>query len=246
MCSVCARTGWRGYRPSCPRPRNCTSSMSQEIGLLPCAHFSPGGKELHRQWAKCLKGENISFPPYSSSALHALADRHGLAVFPLLCFLLRKCAAPLLHTIFLSRFVQTGSIYHLFVFPFPFRLPNLPISLTTLRLKALWLSVNQSQPLLTFQNDVDQKTGEKVLTCVLLPQQPSDDNTGNVYEDDLQTGVCFTDKICLERQLRLPRPVLCDVPWFLTTLSRNLLENARSVLRPLWSFPAGSVNYEGM
>ncbi|XP_029691509.1 leucine-rich repeat-containing protein 1 [Takifugu rubripes] len=55
------------------------------------------------------------------------------------------------------------------------RLPNLPISLITLRLKALWLSVNQSQPLLTFQTDVDHETGEKVLTCVLLPQQPSDD-----------------------------------------------------------------------
>lgn len=63
---------------------------------------------------------------------------------------------------------------------FPFRLPNLPISLTSLRLKALWLSVNQSQPLLTFQTDVDQETGEKVLTCVLLPQQLSDDNNGNV------------------------------------------------------------------
>lgn len=64
--------------------------------------------------------------------------------------------------------------------PFLFRLPNLPISLTALRLKALWLSVNQSQPLLTFQTDVDQETGEKVLTCVLLPQQPSDDNSGKV------------------------------------------------------------------
>uniref|UniRef100_A0A8C3ZX01 Disease resistance R13L4/SHOC-2-like LRR domain-containing protein n=1 Tax=Denticeps clupeoides TaxID=299321 RepID=A0A8C3ZX01_9TELE len=54
------------------------------------------------------------------------------------------------------------------------RLAYLPLSLTTLRLKALWLSENQSQPLLTFQTDVDPESGQKVLTCVLLPQQPSE------------------------------------------------------------------------
>uniref|UniRef100_A0A3Q3BLY7 Leucine rich repeat containing 1 n=1 Tax=Kryptolebias marmoratus TaxID=37003 RepID=A0A3Q3BLY7_KRYMA len=52
------------------------------------------------------------------------------------------------------------------------RLSYLPYSLTTLQLKALWLSENQSQPLLSFQTDKDPETGEKVLTCVLLPQQP--------------------------------------------------------------------------
>ncbi|AWP14114.1 putative leucine-rich repeat-containing protein 1 isoform 2 [Scophthalmus maximus] len=60
------------------------------------------------------------------------------------------------------------------------RLIHLPMSLTTLRLKALWLSENQSQPLLTFQTDEDPDSGEKVLTCVLLPQQPSEpDNKGS-------------------------------------------------------------------
>ncbi|CAI9622442.1 unnamed protein product, partial [Staurois parvus] len=54
------------------------------------------------------------------------------------------------------------------------RLSHLPLSLTSLKLKALWLSDNQSQPLLTFQTDVDLETGEKVLTCVLLPQMPSE------------------------------------------------------------------------
>lgn len=69
-------------------------------------------------------------------------------------------------------------IYILFVF----RLIHLPMSLTTLRLKALWLSENQSQPLLTFQTDEDPDSGVKVLTCVLLPQQPFElDNKGNVY-----------------------------------------------------------------
>ncbi|XP_039640783.1 leucine-rich repeat-containing protein 1 isoform X2 [Perca fluviatilis] len=60
------------------------------------------------------------------------------------------------------------------------RLTHLPMSLTTLRLKALWLSENQSQPLLTFQTDEDPNSGEKVLTCVLLPQQPCEpDNKGS-------------------------------------------------------------------
>ncbi|KAM4771847.1 leucine-rich repeat-containing protein 1 isoform 1-T1 [Rhinophrynus dorsalis] len=54
------------------------------------------------------------------------------------------------------------------------RLTHLPLSLTSLKLKALWLSDNQSQPLLTFQTDVDPENGEKVLTCVLLPQMPSE------------------------------------------------------------------------
>nr|XP_013004399.1 leucine-rich repeat-containing protein 1 [Cavia porcellus] len=54
------------------------------------------------------------------------------------------------------------------------RLLHLPLSLTTLKLKALWLSDNQSQPLLTFQTDTDHATGEKILTCVLLPQLPSE------------------------------------------------------------------------
>lgn len=52
------------------------------------------------------------------------------------------------------------------------------MSLTTLRLKALWLSENQSKPLLTFQTDVDPDTGEKVLTCVLLPQQSCESDRG--------------------------------------------------------------------
>ncbi|XP_078069401.1 leucine-rich repeat-containing protein 1 isoform X1 [Mustelus asterias] len=62
------------------------------------------------------------------------------------------------------------------------RLTYLPLSLTTLKLKALWLSENQSQPLLTFQTDIDVETHEKVLTCVLLPQLPSEQNN---YADNL-------------------------------------------------------------
>ncbi|XP_034428241.1 protein scribble homolog isoform X18 [Hippoglossus hippoglossus] len=53
------------------------------------------------------------------------------------------------------------------------RLQNLPFALTNLNLKAMWLAENQSQPMLKFQTEDDELTGEKVLTCYLLPQQPS-------------------------------------------------------------------------
>lgn len=58
---------------------------------------------------------------------------------------------------------------HLFVQ----RLQNLPFSLANLNLKAMWLAENQSQPMLKFQTEDDERTGEKVLTCYLLPQQPT-------------------------------------------------------------------------
>uniref|UniRef100_A0A8W7P5S9 Disease resistance R13L4/SHOC-2-like LRR domain-containing protein n=1 Tax=Anopheles coluzzii TaxID=1518534 RepID=A0A8W7P5S9_ANOCL len=50
-------------------------------------------------------------------------------------------------------------------------LQHLPYSLVNLQLKAVWLSENQSQPVPTFQPDVDETTNEQVLTCFLLPQQ---------------------------------------------------------------------------
>uniref|UniRef100_A0AC11BEK5 Scribble planar cell polarity protein n=1 Tax=Ovis aries TaxID=9940 RepID=A0AC11BEK5_SHEEP len=52
------------------------------------------------------------------------------------------------------------------------RLQSLPFALTHLNLKALWLAENQAQPMLRFQTEDDTQTGEKVLTCYLLPQQP--------------------------------------------------------------------------
>ncbi|XP_015903833.1 protein lap4 [Parasteatoda tepidariorum] len=51
------------------------------------------------------------------------------------------------------------------------RLQYLPLTITALNLKALWLAENQSQPMLKFQTDVNERTGTKVLTCFLLPQQ---------------------------------------------------------------------------
>lgn len=43
------------------------------------------------------------------------------------------------------------------------RLNHLPYSLVNLQLKAVWLSENQAQSLLTFQPDTDEATGEQVI-----------------------------------------------------------------------------------
>ena len=61
------------------------------------------------------------------------------------------------------------------------RLRHLPFSLTSLNLKALWLSENQAKPMLAFQTDYDENTGDQVLTCFLLPQLEgsSDEGTGS-------------------------------------------------------------------
>lgn len=85
----------------------------------------------------------------------------------------------------IPKYLHAGGFFKSRVSLFVSRLTQLPMSLTTLRLKALWLSENQSQPLLTFQTDVDPDTGEKVLTCVLLPQQPCEpDHKGNVFNQE--------------------------------------------------------------
>ncbi|XP_049821121.1 protein lap4 isoform X4 [Aethina tumida] len=68
------------------------------------------------------------------------------------------------------------------------RLPYLPYSILQLSLKAIWLSDNQAQPLLTFQTDTDADTGKTVLTCFLLPQQeyqPTIASDGRLYRCDV-------------------------------------------------------------
>lgn len=42
-------------------------------------------------------------------------------------------------------------------------LKYLPYTLVNLKLKAVWLSKNQAQPLLTFQTDIDEITDEQVI-----------------------------------------------------------------------------------
>lgn len=75
------------------------------------------------------------------------------------------------------------------------RLQNLPFSLTNLNLKAMWLAENQSQPMLKFQTEDDERTGEKVLTCYLLPQQPSPSlgqwKNENIFIDWSQEALCL-------------------------------------------------------
>lgn len=48
------------------------------------------------------------------------------------------------------------------------QLQYLPYSLVNLQLKAVWLSENQAQPLLTFQPDIDETTGEQVGECFFI------------------------------------------------------------------------------
>lgn len=65
---------------------------------------------------------------------------------------------------------------------FDLSLQYLPFSLASLNLKAVWLSKNQAQPMLNFQTDEDEKTGEQVLTCFLLPQlEISGESNGIIF-----------------------------------------------------------------
>ena len=52
------------------------------------------------------------------------------------------------------------------------RLQYLPYTINVLfNLQALWLSENQSQAMLKLTTEQDPRTGMRVLTCYLLPQQ---------------------------------------------------------------------------
>ena len=81
------------------------------------------------------------------------------------------------------------------------RLRHLPFSLTSLNLKALWLSENQAKPMLAFQTDYDENTGDQVLTCFLLPQLEgsSDEGTGSPARGRLIRGA-FADSEDLYRK----------------------------------------------
>lgn len=80
----------------------------------------------------------------------------------------------------------------LFIF-LPIRLQYLPMSLANLNLKAVWLSENQAQPLLKFQTDTDEQSGDQVLTCFLLPQLEyhPDHNQGTLFVKILELHQCF-------------------------------------------------------
>ncbi|CAG2161612.1 unnamed protein product [Oppiella nova] len=79
-------------------------------------------------------------------------------------------------------------------------LTYLPLSLTKItNLQALWLNENQTKPLIKLQSDIDRESGQKVLTCFLLPQMsdhsrnspkslvsPNDSNNDNNLVADRQ------------------------------------------------------------
>ncbi|XP_015379845.1 PREDICTED: protein scribble homolog isoform X4 [Diuraphis noxia] len=69
-------------------------------------------------------------------------------------------------------------------------LQYLPFSLASLNLKAVWLSKNQAQPMLNFQTDEDEKTGEQVLTCFLLPQLEIRGEANGLITGDYDQTLC--------------------------------------------------------
>ncbi|KAE8739367.1 hypothetical protein FOCC_FOCC015138 [Frankliniella occidentalis] len=76
------------------------------------------------------------------------------------------------------------------------RLQYLPMSLANLNLKAVWLSENQAQPLLKFQTDIDETTGEQVLTCFLLPQleyHPDHNQVSSIYDREGFSSVSLSE-----------------------------------------------------
>nr|XP_032515685.1 protein lap4 isoform X5 [Danaus plexippus plexippus] len=73
------------------------------------------------------------------------------------------------------------------------RLQYLPYTLVNLELKAVWLSENQAQPLLTFQTDRDETTGENVLTCFLLPQLSYTQQPELEHTSEVGSGTWFRD-----------------------------------------------------
>jgi hypothetical protein len=74
-----------------------------------------------------------------------------------------------------------------------------------LELKAVWLSENQAQPLLTFQTDRDETTGENVLTCFLLPQLSYTQQPGTLHDyiDSLLLVFCPLDLFQFIEHLKL-------------------------------------------
>ncbi|XP_030830451.1 protein scribble homolog isoform X5 [Strongylocentrotus purpuratus] len=83
------------------------------------------------------------------------------------------------------------------------RLDWLPIQLANCNLKALWLSENQSQPMLNFQTEEIGPQRLKVLTCFLLPQKgPSEGIDYDNFQDNLNIGALDTDAVNFEGRAR--------------------------------------------
>ncbi|XP_047145373.1 protein scribble homolog isoform X1 [Hydra vulgaris] len=93
------------------------------------------------------------------------------------------------------------------------KLESLPFAVSTLPLKALWLSQNQSQSVLKLQVEDDEITSEKILTCFLFPQEKlkcsSIDDLDKDFEpehekSETQTAVKFPET-AVEKESNLQR-----------------------------------------
>ncbi|GFY74520.1 leucine-rich repeat-containing protein 7 [Trichonephila inaurata madagascariensis] len=66
-------------------------------------------------------------------------------------------------------------------------LQYLPFSIAKLpNLQALWLSENQNKPLIPLQSDTDRVTGQKVLTCFMLPQVPLEEEVQEIDRSEAE------------------------------------------------------------
>ncbi|XP_072763729.1 uncharacterized protein Lap1 [Anoplolepis gracilipes] len=109
----------------------------------------------------------------------------------------------------------------------------LPVSMLNLsNLKALWLSDNQSQPLVPLQQEFNCEEDMMVLSCFMLPQKPRQDleqmaqTAGPISSSIIGTGkrICFAAEVDSEvpRQLhRAPTPYPKEL--------RNLARHARNL-----------------
>ncbi|KAF2368896.1 PDZ domain [Trinorchestia longiramus] len=78
------------------------------------------------------------------------------------------------------------------------RLQYLPISITALNLKAVWLSENQAQPMLNFQTEMIEETGEEALTCFLLPQEEYQHDGGVGVSGGVESWMCEDDDMSVD------------------------------------------------
>ncbi|XP_055996671.1 protein scribble homolog isoform X25 [Ostrea edulis] len=109
------------------------------------------------------------------------------------------------------------------------KLEYLPITITNLHLKALWLSENQAKPMLKFQTDFDERTGQHVLTCFLLPQQ-------GFHTESMEN--LLKGSIATDRDSRLSYNVDRDVPDYSIADSDEPIKQRDSVIT--WNVPAES------
>ncbi|XP_078353436.1 uncharacterized protein LOC144638124 isoform X5 [Oculina patagonica] len=92
------------------------------------------------------------------------------------------------------------------------RLECLPYTFRKLTsLKALWLSENQSKPMVPLQSDFDHGTQSHVLTCFMFPQQPPVDEVSSVSEQQSEDSAGSIPASLLEEQLRQRSSIVFNI-----------------------------------